>query len=68
MHAQLLNEGDARTFVLVFDIGDDPVAGLTRFAAEQGIAPGIVVGQLQKRGVLAYSQMNSLKDHYQWSE
>jgi predicted DNA-binding protein with PD1-like motif len=37
MHAQLLNEGDARTFVLVFDVGDDPVAGLTRFAAEQGI-------------------------------
>jgi hypothetical protein len=37
------------------------------FAAEQGIAPGIVVGQLQKLGILKfYSQMNKLKERYDW--
>lgn len=36
------------------------------FATEQGIAPGIVVGQLQKRGVLRFNQMNQLKQHFQW--
>tara|TARA_R110000850_G_scaffold42551_1_gene109178 strand:+ start:344 stop:568 length:225 start_codon:yes stop_codon:yes gene_type:complete len=39
-----------------------------RFAAAQGVAPGIVVGQLQIRGILAYSCINKLKDHYQWSD
>lgn len=36
------------------------------FAAEQGIAPGIVVGQLQKCGVLRFNQMNDLKQRFQW--
>lgn len=38
------------------------------FAASQGIAPGIVVGQLQKRGVIEFKHMNSLKVRFQWSD
>jgi HTH-type transcriptional regulator / antitoxin HigA len=38
------------------------------FAASQGIAPGIVVGQLQKRGVLEFKHMNGLKVRFQWSD
>lgn len=36
------------------------------FAANQGVAPGIVVGWLQRDGVIEYSQMNSLKKSMQW--
>lgn len=36
------------------------------FAAKHGVAPGIVVGQLQHRKVLAYSQMNKLKTYWKW--
>lgn len=61
----LVPQAELRKFIARFDGTAEEVRA---FAAEQGIAPGIVVGQLQKRGVLAYSQMNSLKDHYQWSE
>jgi HTH-type transcriptional regulator / antitoxin HigA len=38
-----------------------------RFAAEIGVAPGIVVGQLQQYGVIEYSRFNQLKGRYQWS-
>jgi len=38
------------------------------FAADQGIAPGIVVGQLQKAGVLTFAQMGKLKERYKWVE
>lgn len=38
------------------------------FAREQGIAPGIVVGQLQKRRAIHFSQMNDLKERYQWAD
>lgn len=37
MRAQVLNDADERTFVLVFDIGDDPMAGLTAFARERSL-------------------------------
>lgn len=36
------------------------------FSNEIGIAPGIVVGQLQKRGHLHYSKLNGLKNRYEW--
>lgn len=39
---------------------------IREFALEQGIAPGIVVGQLQYMKVLEYSQMNELKTRYAW--
>src|SRR5688572_2869538 len=35
MRAKLLNENGERMFAVVFETGDDPVAGLTRFAAER---------------------------------
>lgn len=38
------------------------------FANEIGIAPGIVVGRLQKDGYLPYSQLNGLKVRYQFAE
>jgi len=35
--ATLLNEGDERTFALVFDVGDETMAGLTAFADEHRV-------------------------------
>lgn len=61
----LVPQSELRKFIVRFEGTPEEVRA---FAAEQGIASGIVVGQLQKRRVLAYSQMNSLKDHYQWSD
>lgn len=37
------------------------------FAQEIGIAPGIVVGQLQRRGYLHYSNLNGLKRRLTWA-
>jgi len=37
------------------------------FAAECGVAPGIVVGRLQHLGALEFSSMNHLKCRYAWS-
>ncbi len=37
-----------------------------RFARRIGIAPGIVVGQLQHNGLLARRQLNYLKTRYVW--
>lgn len=33
-----------------------------RFAKEQGIAPGIVVGRMQMEGMIKYSMLNDLKE------
>lgn len=35
------------------------------FAREQGIAPGIVVGRMQREGMIKYSFMNNLKEKYE---
>lgn len=40
---------------------------IRRFADEIGIAPGIVVGQLQKKGLLPYSHCNDLKRGLSWA-
>jgi addiction module HigA family antidote len=41
---------------------------IERFAAQQGIHPGIVVGRLQHEQVLPYAAtLNSLKDSYSWA-
>ena len=37
MRAKLIDEHDQRVFALIFDTGEDPVAGLTRFAEEQNL-------------------------------
>lgn len=36
------------------------------FATVLGIAPGIVVGQLQRRDILSYNRGNRLKQRYRW--
>ncbi len=37
------------------------------FACQIGVAPGIVVGQMQHKGLIKYSYMNHLKEKYEWS-
>ncbi len=38
------------------------------FAREIGIAPGIVVGRMQKEGWLRWSHLNDLKTRYEWAD
>ncbi|MCO6455381.1 MAG: HigA family addiction module antidote protein [Pirellulaceae bacterium] len=38
------------------------------FARRIGIAPGIVVGRLQREGVIGYHQFNGLRQRLQWAE
>lgn len=40
---------------------------ILRFARRVGIAPGVVVGQMQHKGLLRPNQLNSLKKRYKWS-
>lgn len=42
------------------------LASIRIFAAALGIAPGIVVGQLQRRDILGPSRGNQLKQRYRW--
>ncbi|TDB36917.1 MAG: helix-turn-helix domain-containing protein [Actinobacteria bacterium] len=42
-------------------------ATVTALAASLGVAPGIVVGRLQKDGVVPHNQMNDLKVHLDWA-
>mgnify|MGYP000181540358 CR=1 FL=1 len=46
-----------------------PVDGrkVIRFAKQIGIAPGIVVGQLQHLEIFTRRQLNNLKTYYRWS-
>jgi Zn-dependent peptidase ImmA (M78 family)/plasmid maintenance system antidote protein VapI len=39
-----------------------------RLAKDIGIAPGIVVGQMQHRKLLTFAQLNNLKQRYKWAE
>ena len=41
---------------------------IMRFARRVGVSPGIVVGQLQKRGILRWNQFRNLKRPYTWTE
>jgi len=53
---------------------DRELQGLTSYAAVEafakriGIAPGIVVGRLQREGIIDYRQFNGLKQSLQWVE
>lgn len=38
MRAQVLNEGPERIYAVVFDIGEDPIGELTRFAEDHALA------------------------------
>lgn len=48
--------------------GDFSAAAIKRFAANQGIAPGIVVGRLQHEKVIPYSHHNGLKERIDWAD
>ncbi|MFL6629773.1 MAG: ImmA/IrrE family metallo-endopeptidase, partial [Vitreoscilla sp.] len=41
---------------------------IMRFARDLSISPGIVVGQLQHRGLLGRERLNRLKKRYAWAE
>ena len=43
-------------------------AAVRRFAESIGIAPGIVVGRLQKEGLIPYTHMNDLKRRFDWKQ
>ncbi|MFN0056738.1 MAG: helix-turn-helix domain-containing protein [Planctomycetales bacterium] len=43
-------------------------ASVTRFADSIGIAPGIVVGRLQREQALPYSHLNGLKVRLKWAD
>lgn len=42
-------------------------AAIRRAAEEEGIAPGIIVGQLQHRGELPFTHCNDLKRRFKWA-
>lgn len=52
-------------FLENYSITEDTVRG---FAARIGVDPGIVVGRLQKNGVIRYNQLNGLKTQYYLSK
>ena len=39
---------------------------IINFAKKVGVAPGLIVGQLQHKGVIRYNQMQRLKRRYRW--
>lgn len=41
---------------------------IMRFAKDLSISPGIVVGQLQHRGLMRQDKLNFLKKRYSWAE
>lgn len=43
-------------------------AAIQRFAAELGVAPGIVVGRLQHDKLIAFNQFNTLKRRFEFKE
>ncbi|MFV8570025.1 HigA family addiction module antitoxin [Marinobacter sp. SBS5] len=47
--------------------GSRTKADISSFAEQVGIAPGIVVGQLQHKGILDYQFCNDLKQFYKWN-
>ncbi|MDQ7778702.1 MAG: helix-turn-helix domain-containing protein [Planctomycetota bacterium] len=40
--------------------------GIATFAGKIGIAPGIVVGRMQREGIILFSRFNGLKRRFQW--
>lgn len=40
--------------------------GIARLARDIGVSPGILVGQLQKHGLIPFNRMNSMKRRYEW--
>lgn len=41
---------------------------IINFAKKVGVAPGLVVGQLQHKGIIGFNQMQHLKRRYRWAD
>lgn len=59
--SMLIAEGDFDVFKLAGNYSEQAVL---EFAGKQGIAPGIVVGRMQREGIIKYSMLNNLKEQY----
>ena len=55
-----------KLFTKFIVFGSYSKASILNFAKDVGIAPGIVVGQLQHRKLLSYKQCNDLKKIFKW--
>lgn len=55
-----------KDFGKLIEQGDFTAAAVRAFARQQGIAPGIVVGRLQREGIIPHSQLNGLKKRLRW--
>lgn len=51
----------------LYELGRD-FKKVMRFAKIAGVSTGIIVGQMQKRGLIKYNQLNYLKTRYDWSQ
>lgn len=61
----LIPPEDARRLRKLAAAGPISKAKVRRFAKDLGIAPGIVVGRMQKEGWLPWTRMNGLKTRYE---
>jgi HTH-type transcriptional regulator / antitoxin HigA len=41
---------------------------IMRFAVSIGVAPGLIVGQMQHRGIVSHERLNSLKRRWTWAD
>ncbi len=41
---------------------------IMRFSVSIGVSPGLIVGQMQHRRVIAHNSLNSLKRHWTWTD
>jgi HTH-type transcriptional regulator / antitoxin HigA len=74
LHSEEENEADKFAADLLIPMGVAPrlrrlktEADVRAFAKEIGVAPGIVVGRMQHDKLLRMSQMNGLKQRYEWT-
>ncbi len=61
----------ARTILIPFKYDEElptltTFAAVSTFAKKVGIAPGIVVGRLQRAKIIDYSKLNGLKERFDW--
>ena len=60
----LIDKNDFMAFQMERDYSE---RGIVCFARQQGIAPGLVVGRMQREGLIQYNMLNSLKEKYEIS-
>ncbi len=64
----LIPPSDVRRLEILGRSGRVSKAAVVRFAADLGVAPGIVVGRMQKEEWLPWTHLNGLKVRYEWAE